>query len=540
MKDTNPSATAPTPTTDVLVMGGGLAGLTLALQLRRRLPALRILVLERKQHPVPIAAHKVGESTVEIGAHYLAEVVGLRDHLDTAHLRKFGFRFFFSDGRHDVDQCTELGASRYLSVPTYQIDRGILENHLGHAVRAEGISFVDGARIHQVTLDAAQGHAVAWTDAQGQAQTTTARWVVDACGRAGMLKKKLALEQTNDHAAHAVWFRVNHRIDVDAWSTDPAWQARVTAPERWLSTNHLCGKGYWLWLIPLSSGSHSVGIVADSSLQPLEGMNTFDRAMDWIAEHQPRLHEALDPVRHTLQDFAFFKRFSYGSKQTFSDQRWALTGEAGRFLDPFYSPGSDMIGIGNTYITHLIAEDMAGRDIRGQARIFDTTFRTFYDSMLPLYQGQYALFGDAAVMPKKVIWDYTYYWNVLAPLFFHGSLTDVALLAQAQGDLSACRQLNDSMQAWFREASLQSPLRNDAPSPPRMFDQCSMDWFAELNHQLTLPKDATAVRKTLADGVGLLQRLAHVLQSSGPQPWWSGLQALSREAPPQVAGTMAA
>ena len=36
------------PTTaDVLIMGGGLAGMTLALQLRQRLPDLNVLVLER-------------------------------------------------------------------------------------------------------------------------------------------------------------------------------------------------------------------------------------------------------------------------------------------------------------------------------------------------------------------------------------------------------------------------------------------------------------------------------------------------------------
>ena len=32
-------------------------------------------------------------------------------------------------------------------------------------------------------------------------------------------------------------------------------------------------------------------------------------------------------------------------------------------------------------------------------------------------------------MPVKVIWDYTYYWSVLAQLFFQERLTDVASLA---------------------------------------------------------------------------------------------------------------
>jgi 2-polyprenyl-6-methoxyphenol hydroxylase-like FAD-dependent oxidoreductase len=85
------------PTHDVIIMGGGLAGLTLALQLRQTLPELDVLVLERRTHPVPEACHKVGESTVEIGAHYFANVLGLKQHLDSAQLKKFGFRFFFSE-----------------------------------------------------------------------------------------------------------------------------------------------------------------------------------------------------------------------------------------------------------------------------------------------------------------------------------------------------------------------------------------------------------------------------------------------------------
>jgi len=497
--------TTATPVHDVLIMGGGLAGLTLALQLRQRFADLDVLVIERRAHPVPEACHKVGESTVEIGAHYFENVLGLRAHLQHAQLKKFGFRFFFSEGQRDIAAVTEIGVSRPLAVSSWQIDRGIFENFLGAEATRRGVRFVDEAMVRTVDLsDDAAPHQVTWQRNGEAVQASRARWVVDASGRAGLLKRKLGLAQDNVHPAHAVWFRISERITLDDWSADPAWLARCATPTRWLSTNHLVGAGYWVWLIPLSSGSHSVGIVADPRLHPLEEMNTFDRAMQWLQVHQPRLYEALDGQRGKLQDFAFFRRFSYDCKQVFSAQRWALAGEAGRFLDPFYSPGSDFIAIGNTYITELIARDRAGLPLAAHTAIYEQIFRSFYDSTMALYIDQYPLFGDPEVLPVKIIWDYTYYWSVLAQLFFADRLADMASLSHLRAELDSCRMLNLEVQALLRDWGRLSQRRN----PPVMLDQAALPWFAELNRSLEDPLDDEAFRLRLQQAEQRLRALA--------------------------------
>ena len=490
---------------DVVITGGGLAGLTLALQLKQQFADIDVVVLERRSHPVPHAAHKVGESSVEIGAHYFDTVLGLGPHMRGAQLRKFGFRFFFSEGRRDIDAVTEIGASRYLSVPSYQIDRGIFENYLAEEAARRGVRFIDGATVRSIELadDARSPHLIEWTRG-GETHVLRARWLVDACGRAGLLKRKLGLAQPNAHECNAVWFRIGDRITIDEWSDDPVWRTRCEPQARWLSTNHLVGAGYWVWLIPLASGSHSVGIVADPRLHPIEKMDSFDKAMEWFRTWQPRLFDELDGKRHLLQDFAFFRRFSYGCKQVFSADRWALTGEAGLFLDPFYSPGSDFIAIGNTYISDLIARDREGLALEARAQLYDQIYHSFYESTLALYTDQYAMFGDPEVLPVKVIWDYTYYWGVLSQIFFQQRLTDVALLGRVRNELQHCQNLNFAMQDFLRAWSAVSERRN----PPVLLDHAALPWFAELNRSLTDRLDDRAFVKRLKDSAARLDLLA--------------------------------
>ncbi|MFL6579076.1 MAG: NAD(P)/FAD-dependent oxidoreductase [Povalibacter sp.] len=518
---------------DVIILGGGLAGLTLSIQLVQKHPDLRVLVLERRKHPVPHATHKIGESTVEIGAHYFDTVLGLKDHLMTRQLKKFGFRFFFSEGRTDIDQVLELGASSFLATPAYQLDRGIFENFLAEKASELGVRFVDGAPVRTLDIGSdGRAHQVHY-ESEGEMHETCARWLVDASGRAGLVKRKLGLAQDNAHDANAVWFRMAERLDVNDWSQDQAWLTRCDPPNRWLSTNHFCGSGYWAWLIPLSSGSHSVGIVCDATMHPLETMNTFEKAVNWLHEHEPRLGQEIESRRERLQDFAFFRNFSYGCKQVFSGaDRWALTGEAGVFLDPFYSPGSDFIAISNTYIADLIERDLLGEHVGGRSRVYEQLYSSFYESTLSLYTNQYGLFGDPEVMPVKVIWDYSYYWGILCQLFFQGRLTDLASIGRLSTELQHCKALNFAMQEFLREWSKVSERRN----PAVMLDQAALPWFAEMNRGLRDDLDEQGFRERIAQYTLLLDELAlEIIERAGTQHPTLNAESIRQLLPSRVA-----
>ena len=493
---------------DVVILGGGLAGLSLSIQLKRMDPALHVVVIERQRHPVREAAFKVGESTVEIAAHYFGHALGLREHLDGEQVRKFGFRFFFSDGVEAIDRCAELGVSKLLPMTSWQLDRGRFENFLGERARELGAVFLDGATVKHIDPADNDGlHAVEF-EHEGVASRLETRWLIDAAGRASLLKRKFALAEDNPHDVNAAWWRVDGIVDPNLWSRDNDWLQRCTPPDRWRSTNHLCGRGYWAWMIPLASGAHSIGIVADGAAHPLEHIKTHALAMAWLHEHQPALAKLLDDPRHAIQDFRFLRHFSHGCKQVFSADRWAITGEAGLFLDPFYSPGSDFIAIGNTYICDLIRRDRAGMPFAPYTAIYQQLIDSFFANTMTLYRDQYALFGDARVMPLKVIWDYTYYWSLLAPLFTGDRISDIAMLGKLRPALDRATSLNIAMQSLLRNWG----ERNGAPSPPqdgRLLDQYLIPWFHELNRALTdPPQDDTAFRERITSNVALMERLA--------------------------------
>jgi flavin-dependent dehydrogenase len=457
------SAFTPVPVTrtldaryDAVVLGGGLAGLTLALQLRQARPNTSILVLERRSFPMPEAAHKVGESTVEISAEYFTNILGLKEHILTDQLPKNGLRFFWTaDPEAPMENGLEWGWSVAPTADSYQLDRGIFENYLAQQAVELGITLVDGARVTAVTLgEGAADHEVTVGLGGTDPATVRTRWVLDASGRRAILRQQLDLTREVAHDPNAAWFRVDAVVDVETFSDDPGWHERMAEGEpRYLSTNHIMGRGYWVWLIPLSSGSTSIGIVTDPSHVSFDQFPTFDKAMDWLDEHEPLVAKGVRDALAggaSVQDYKMLKHFSHGSKQVFSANRWACTGDAGLFLDPFYSPGSDFISISNTYITELVRRQLDGHGIRIATKLFEMVYQTLFSTGLSIYQGQYPLFGNPKVMPVKVLWDICYYWSLAGPLYFAGKLTSIPTLVTARRTLDRAVALNEAMQAFFR------------------------------------------------------------------------------------------
>jgi len=488
---------------DVVIVGGGLAGLCLALQLRKTRLHIRILVTERNEHPLAEAAHKVGESTVEVGSHYFSEVLGLSDVLD-GELRKFGLRFFMShDGNRDIASRLECGPSHFLTVPSYQIDRGRFENALARKAVASGVDFVDGCEVTEIALGEGGADHIVRIIQASEPVDVACRWIADASGRSSLLKKQLHLARPNRHNVNSVWFRIDHPIDLDDWSDDLAWRARNKHSRR-LSTNHLMGEGYWVWLIPLVGDRTSVGIVFDERFHAFSDLHTFDAALAWLDRHEPQCGEVVRALVDKKMDFLALKNFSHDARQVFSRDRWCLVGDSGFFADPLYSPGSDVIGIANGFCCDLIGHDLDGVDIDELVALYDQSFRTLSRTLLLTYHRQYPMMGSGRIMSIKIVWDFVMYWGGIALLFFRNKYGDPVFMEQVQPILKGFAQTNVAMQAFFREWA---DREREADGAGSFLDYAEISFLAEMNRNLLRDCDDEALLEQLARNLELAREL---------------------------------
>jgi flavin-dependent dehydrogenase len=405
-----------------------LAGLCLARQLKLQNAGISVLILEKSRFPLREAAHKVGESTVEIAGFYFRETLKLKQYLKNDQYIKCGLRYFFKEGFDEFGDYPEIGLSEFASVDSYQIDRGKLENDLYFLNKQMGVSIKDGVSVNDICLrEGGANHEVLYADGAecNTPQSVSCKWVVDASGSRSILQKKLGLRRKVQSTCSSAWFRVRGRLDVSDFVPEENihWHQRVPDRIRYYSTTHLMGNGYWIWLIPLINGNTSVGIVVDESLHDYTEFNSYEKALQWIKREDPFVGAKI--ASFEMLDFLGLRNYSYSSKQVFSENRWACTGVAASFPDPFYSPGSNLIGYSNSIITQLINNYITNRQIDKSRIEFYNQFIIFQnDWLIADIQSAYPYFGNSQVESLRYLWDIFVGWAIAAPQMFNSVYLD--------------------------------------------------------------------------------------------------------------------
>ncbi|QQR72269.1 MAG: tryptophan 7-halogenase [Holophagales bacterium] len=400
---------------DVAIVGGGLAGLSLARQLLLQTDRT-VLVLDRAAE-LPPRRQKVGEATVQVSGYYFSKVLELEEYLLREHYMKYNLRFLWKSAGTPADAFEQFSQSylRPLSnVASYQLDRNKIEAELLRRNREDPrCQVIHPASDVQVELAADdEPHRLRFR-VDGEPREAAARWVVDASGRGRLLATKLGLAERGEirHGSSFLW--VDGLLDIEKLTGRSAREIRL-APERralghlpfFLATNHFMGEGWWVWVIPLQ-GKTSIGLVYDRALFDSTTVSTAEKLVAWICRELPLFARDL-PQREVL-DFWGYRDFGHTSAQTLSARRWAVVGEAGRFSDPLYSPGGDLISIYNTLVRAAIELDDAA-ELERRVPLYERAMRAIYDAYVPSYAVSYAVLADPETYSLRYVWELTIYF----------------------------------------------------------------------------------------------------------------------------------
>jgi flavin-dependent dehydrogenase len=408
---------------DVVVVGGAVAGASSAILLKRGRPDARILVVEKTDK----FDWKVGESTVEVSAYFLTRVLKQYDHLSREQLPKQAFRFWFhNDDVTCLREASETGPTALARTPSFQLDRAKLDERLIAVAREEGSEVWRPATVKSWTLgEGAAPNTLTVEKSDGTTATVTCRWVVDATGRQAMLaRKRGGVTPIDSHPTSAIWVRYRNVPDMDGVAiagTDPGdpW-ARAVLTARRLATNHFTGWGYWIWFIPLSGGETSVGLVWDKRLVDPPGRMPLERLTRFLQANplSRQLVEGATPIEEDCRYFAHLPYFV----DKFIGPGWAQVGDAGGFLDPFYSPGLDQMSFSVWTRTRIILQELAGapaaemeKEYAEHNKRYDRYFKYFYDS---IYKDKYYVMGDYDTMTIAFLLDTAlYYFAAVMPIY---------------------------------------------------------------------------------------------------------------------------
>ena len=389
---------------DVVIIGGAFSGAATALMLKRKRPEARVLIIEKTAE----FDRKVGESTTEVSSCYMTRILGLTHYLGHEQLAKQGLRLWFSSQPDQrFNDCVEVGTRYQSRLPGFQVDRAKLDSHMLHLAVRAGCELWRPAKVTNFELNNGNSQRVSTIADLGE-RTATCRWIVDATGRATMFARKLGHFRPNtEHPINAVWARFSGVKEWDSYD----WRERFpdyandcrTARE-W-ATNHLFGRGWWVWIIPLRGGDVSAGIVYDSRIFKFpEGPSLGQRLHAHILSN-PVGREIFGAARVIEGDVHALSMLAYHSEKVCGDG-WAAVGDAAGFIDPLYSPGLDFCSYTSYYVADLLARSLSGDDVTDRLHHYNQqypiTYRYWFES---LYKDKYHYMGDADLMSAALLLD---------------------------------------------------------------------------------------------------------------------------------------
>lgn len=366
---------------DIVVVGGGPAGSTVASLVKRYSPQLQVLLLEKSLFP----RHHVGESLLAGATPILVEM-GVYDKINNyGFVEKLGATYVWGQDRRpwgfEFDEIVKKFAERGQTLPeiyvkAWQVRRAEYDEILLHHAAESGAQVHQGARVHRVLRsdDGSRVTGVEYRDEKG-IHTVGCTWLMDCTGQDALIGCELKLRDYDDHMNNYALF---------AYWKGAKWKFEYLGHPHLSRIFVATTPRGWIWYIPVSRDVVSVGFVTHR--QTLRDMpngpeQLYSEEIASCTEIEDLLKgaEVVRIAPDQKRDICAIQDWSYTSRQM-TGPGWAMAGDAAGFVDPILSSGvmlAHELGQKAAYALSSSFAATSDEQVNSYWKFYDETYHTY-------------------------------------------------------------------------------------------------------------------------------------------------------------------
>lgn len=313
--------------TDILIIGGGIAGCTAAISLAN---SYNVILIDKLSEPVD----RIGESLAPAARRILKQL-GLLEELEriiknkAVHLKNIGMQSYWGSKQvYIVDHLRNPDGFGW------HLNRRMFEEYLRTKAIERGVKCIWGEQLHKSYYEKKRWHIT--TKVQNSKLLGTAiiaKFVIDASGRQAHFARNQGVKRESVDKLIACWATLPNK------------------EENRMGTISASEKGWW-YSAPLPTNKRVIAFQTDSDLVDRMTIKTLDSFMKLSKENQE-----ITKIIENNKDPIFFQGIVAANSTRLDNvigQQWAALGDAAMSFDPLSSQGMFNAMANAVQLTNLI------------------------------------------------------------------------------------------------------------------------------------------------------------------------------------------
>lgn len=351
-----------TEKTDVLVIGAGPAGCIAASIVHKN--GLKVRVVEKEKFPRFV----IGESLLPRVMEHLDEAELLEDVKSAGFQKKFGAKFIMGDKVCDFNFAEQFTKGWSW---TWQVPRSQFDQILATGVAKKGISVEFEMSVTGIQFNPDETSITTVEDNSGNKKKIEARYIIDCSGYGRVIPNLLGLNKQSSldsRKTHFTHFKDPHRPQGIEGN-------RITIVVH--------KQEIWIWIIPFSNGTTSIGLVGELEFfkqypeDKVERMKAIVADCDFLRNRFKDQEMVIEP--QTIEGYSITSTKFYG-------KGFVTAGNATEFLDPVFSSGVTFAMESGSVAAKVVSRKLKGEMVDFEKEYAEymmngiNTFRTYINS----------------------------------------------------------------------------------------------------------------------------------------------------------------